>query len=78
MLFKADADLTCRTLHQQHGIAQLVGEYNPSKPDPSQAMIQVATRPWDSDNLEYGCKLLMRGVGLRTAAREVCFRIQAM
>eukprot|EP00892_Ulva_mutabilis_P005063 jgi/Ulvmu1/2929/UM149_0008.1 len=58
------------SLHQQAGIADMVGEYDPERPDPSHAMIRVAARKWNSEKLEYGCKLLQRGVGVKIAARE--------
>lgn len=62
----------CRALHQQEGIAEMVGQYNPDKVDPSAAMMNLAVRGWDSKKLDYGCKLLQEGYGQKAAAREVC------
>jgi hypothetical protein len=62
----------CRQLHAASAdVAEMVGEYNPHERDPSASMLRIAGRGWNEENLERGCEMLNRGIGLKTAAKDV-------
>jgi hypothetical protein len=65
--------LRCRQIHSQGGtVTQMIGAYNPNERDPSHSMLRIATREWDTDRLEEGCRLVEQGMSERLAARQVC------
>ena len=61
----------CRQLHQQSGLDEVFGEYNPEERDPSASMLRIEGRRWDEAKLERGCQMMSEGIGLKVAARDV-------